>query len=198
MMERLPLERPRPCCLLAISDYYPKISLSGALGLDSVSTSNLYSDKAFQPVGTGALRWRLFDFGKVDAEVEQARGSNREALAVYRQAVLKAAEDVENAFRTLTQTEARVAELDGETAPLTRSRDLSQQSYIAGTASLTDVLDADRQLLVAQDDLDSSRADAARAAVASFRVLGGGWDAPLPRSTAVLGTITNGNENLQR
>jgi outer membrane protein TolC len=40
---------------------------------------------------------------------------------------------------------------------------------------LTDVLDADRELLTAQDQLELNRADAARAAVSVFRALGGGW-----------------------
>jgi len=161
---------------LAISDYYPKISLSGALGFDSLSTSNLFTPKAFQPIGAGSLRWRLFDFGKVDAEVAQARGENAEALAIYRQTTLKAAEDVENAFIALTQTEARMQELQEEVVSLVRARNLSQQAYQAGAIPLTDVLDADRQLLSTQDELDSSRSDAARAAVRSFRALGGGWD----------------------
>lgn len=165
---------------VAISDYYPKVSLSGALGFDSVSTNHLFSAQSFQPIGTGALRWRLFDFGKVDAEVKQARGANAEALAVYRQAALKATEDVENAFTTLSQTESRRKELQDEVTSLTRARDLSERAYKAGAITLTDVLDADRQLLVARDDLDSSRADTARAAVRTFRALGGGWDSTPP------------------
>jgi NodT family efflux transporter outer membrane factor (OMF) lipoprotein len=160
----------------AISDYYPKISLSGALGFDSGNTSHLFTAGAFQPIGSGALRWRLFDFGKVDAEVKQARGANAEALAEYRQAVLKAAEDVENAFMSLAQTDARRQELQDEVSALVRARDLSERSYKSGAITLTDVLDADRQLLSARDDLDSTRADAARAAVSVFRALGGGWD----------------------
>jgi outer membrane protein TolC len=44
-----------------------------------------------------------------------------------------------------------------------------------GVIALTDVLDADRQLLVAKDDLASTREATARAAVSSFRALGGGW-----------------------
>ena len=161
---------------VAISDYYPKISLAGALGFDSISAGDLFSAKAFQPVGAGALRWRLFDFGKVGAEVAQARGSYAEALAEYRQAALKATEDVENALMALSQTQARLQELQGEVAALTRARDLSQQAYEAGAIPLTDVLDADRQLLGARDDLESTRADAARAAVRTYRALGGGWD----------------------
>ncbi len=161
----------------AISDYYPKISLSGALGFDSLGSNHLFTAGAFEPIGTGALRWRLFDFGKIDAEVAQARGADAEALALYRQTALKAAEDVDNAFTTLTQTETHTQELQDEVSALTRARDMSQQSYESGAIPLTDVLDADRQLLTAQDEFAASRADAARAVVRTFRAIGGGWTA---------------------
>ena len=161
---------------VAISDYYPKISLSGALGFDSVNGGTLFNGKAFQPIGTGALRWRLFDFGKVAAEVAQSRGAYAEALAGYRQAALRATEDVENALMELAQTQVRLEELQGEVTSLTRARDLSERAYKAGAIPLTDVLNADSQLLVARNDVESTRADAARAAVRTFRALGGGWD----------------------
>ncbi len=162
---------------VAVSDYYPKISLSALLGVESLGTNHLFSAAAFQPAATGALRWRIFDFGKVDAEIASARGADAEALARYRLSVLHAAEDVENAFMELTETEERTDELQREVAALTLARDLSQQSYSEGVIALTDVLDADRQLLTAEDELAHNRADAARAAVHSFRALGGGWSA---------------------
>jgi NodT family efflux transporter outer membrane factor (OMF) lipoprotein len=163
---------------VAISDYYPKVSLSGILGFDSITTNGLFRNRSFQPLGTAGLRWRIFDFGKVDAEVAQAKGGYAEALAVYRQTVLKAAEDVENAATVLTQSQIRRQELAAEVDALTRARDLSEKSYKAGAITLTDVLDADRQLLVARDSLDSVRADSTRAAIGVFRALGGGWDVP--------------------
>jgi NodT family efflux transporter outer membrane factor (OMF) lipoprotein len=162
---------------VAIADYYPKLSLSGLVGFDSMGANTLFTARGFQAAGTGALRWRLFDFGKVDAEVASARGADAEKLARYRQSVLHAAEDIENAFVALTQTETRTQQLQEEVVSLTKARDLSQQSYEAGTTALTDVLDADRQLLVTQDGLAQNRTDAARAAVRSFRALGGGWTA---------------------
>lgn len=163
----------------ALAGYYPKISLSGALGFDSLS-GHLLSSSAFQAVGGGALRWRLFDFGRVDAEVKQARGANAEALAVYRQSVLRAAEDVENAFMALVETETLVGELRQQVMALTKARELSQDAYQAGSIPLTDVLDADRQLLRARDELQAGQANSARAAVAVFRALGGGWEASPP------------------
>jgi len=62
-----------------------------------------------------------------------------------------------------------------------KSRDLSEQAYRSGSIALTDVLDADSQLLNARDELDASRANAARAAVGVYRALGGGWT-PAPSS----------------
>ena len=162
----------------AISDYYPKFSLSGAVGLDSLSANQFFTSQAFQAVGSGALRWRLFDFGKVDAEVAQAKGANAEALARYRQSILKAAEDVENALITLSQSQVRAQRLQDEVGALERARMLSERAYKAGAITLTDVLDADRQLLNARNALAGTRADAARAAVGTYRALGGGWSLP--------------------
>src|SRR5260370_37445413 len=148
---------------VAISDYYPKVSLSGVLGFDSTNGGTLFNGKAFQPIGTGALRWRLFDFGKVAAEVAQSRGAYAEALAGYRQAALRATEDCVNALMELAQTQVRLEELEGEVASLTRARDLSERAYKAGAIPLTDVLNADSHLLVEPYDVHSTPAPASRA-----------------------------------
>ncbi len=161
----------------AISDYYPKVSVTGMLGLESLDAGRFFVGDAVQHTVSGGLRWRLFDFGRVDAEVAQARGRQAEALAAYRQAVFQATGDVENALSGLVQAEAQAAVLQQQIADLTRARDQARLAYEGGAISLIEVLDADRDLLVASDQLASARADAARAAVASFRAVGGGWKA---------------------
>ena len=160
---------------VAIAEYYPKVSLSALLGFESLSASHLWSAESFQPEATAGLRWRLFDFGKVDAEVAQANSANAQVLLTYRETVLRATEDVENSFMALAQLELQTRDLVNEVDALARAREASQRSYLAGASSLTDVLDADRQSLVAQDELARTRADTDRAAVMSFRALGGGW-----------------------
>jgi NodT family efflux transporter outer membrane factor (OMF) lipoprotein len=160
---------------VAVAEYYPKVSLSALLGFESLSSGQLFNSASFQPQATAGLRWRLFDFGRVDAEVAQANSVNAQALLAYRQSVLRATEDVENAFMSLVQLEVQARELATEVDALARARDASQRSYLAGASSLTDVLDADRQSLVAQDQLARTRADTDRAAVMSFRALGGSW-----------------------
>ena len=159
----------------AISEYYPKLSLSGIVGSQAIAPAHLFEQQGFQPISVVGLRWRLFDFGRVASEVAQARGANAEALVQYRNSALHAAEDVEDAFSLLVQSENRRNEILREIDELQRVRDRSEESYAAGVIGLTDVLDADRQLLVAKDELAVARESAARAAVGSFRALGGGW-----------------------
>jgi NodT family efflux transporter outer membrane factor (OMF) lipoprotein len=161
----------------AISDYYPKFSLSGLLGSATTAAGGLFGGGANQAQGVLGLRWRLFDFGRVDAEIASARGRNAEALAAYRLAVLRASEDVEDAFSALVRREAQERTLaQGETA-LARAQTSSLAAYKGGVVSLIEVLDADSRLLATRDARAQAQTEAARAGVASFRALGGGWTA---------------------
>ncbi len=160
---------------VALAEYYPKVTLSAALGFASLGSGNLFTAAALQPQAGGALHLRLFDFGRVDAEVAQARGAHAGALVAYRQALLRATEDVENALVALDQLEQQHAQLAAEVDAHGRARDAASAAYQDGAVGLYEVLQEDRQLLAARDQLARVHADNARAAVAAFRALGGGW-----------------------
>ena len=176
---------------VAISEYYPKFSLAGLLGsATAIGSSNLFTEGASQAQGVLGLRWRLFDFGRVDAQIAAARGQEAEALAAYRLAVLRAAEDVENAFSALVKREAQVGILTRGESSLARARADSQAAYLGGVVSLIEVLDADSNLLQVRDGKAQAQTEAARAAIASFRALGGGWDAPYASSDRLTSNLS--------
>lgn len=163
----------------AVSEYYPKFSLSGLVGTaTSAGSGYLFSGSATQAQGFAGLRWRLFDFGRIDAEIKAAKGANAEALAAYRLAVLRASEDVEDAFSALVKREDQERILAGGERSLARAQDASEAAYKGGVVSLIEVLDADTRLLQTRDTRAQAQTEAARAAIASFRALGGGWNAP--------------------
>jgi outer membrane protein TolC len=157
----------------AMSDYYPKVSLQALLGVDSLAASRLFHADAEQSQFGAGLRWRLFDFGRIDAEVAAARGARAEALAAYRQSVFLVAEEVENSLSRLTDEQRRAAFLQRQIADLTIARRQAVDAYQGGVTSLIDVRDADRDLLIASDQLVQANAGAARGAVAFYRALGG-------------------------
>lgn len=170
----------------ATAEYFPKLSLSGLLGTASTSASMAFQDPATQVQGVVGLRWRLFDFGRVGAEVKVAKGRHAESLAAYQQAVLRATADVEDAFSGLVKREAQELTLaDGE-ASLAKASAQATVAYEGGVVSLLEVLDANTRLLAVRDARAQARTEAARAAVRAFRALGGGWQAA-NRSALVVG-----------
>ena len=165
----------------AIAEYYPKLSLSGLVGsATTVGGGDLFSGGASQASAALGLRWRLFDFGRINAQIGQARGQEAEALAAYRLAVLRAAEEVENAYSALVRREQQTAALTEGVDALGRARTASFAAYQKGVVSLIEVLQADDSLLRASDARAQAQAESARAAVAAFRALGGGWEGAQP------------------
>lgn len=161
---------------MAMSDYYPKFSLSALAGsATAISGGNLFSNGADQWAGVLGLRWRLFDFGRVDAQIKQAKGAEAEALAAYRQAVLQATGDVENAFSSLANGEAQAATLSKGENALAAARQSAFLGYQKGATSLIEVLRADEKLLQISDARAQAQTESARSAVAAFKALGGGW-----------------------
>ena len=157
----------------AISDYYPKVSVLALLGAESLDAGTLFSGRAGLAQSALGLRWRLFDFGRVSADVAAARGREAEALAAYRQAVLRAAADVEAALTRRLQTAEQARGLAEARKDLARRRAATADAYAAGAASLLELLDADRQLLSVEDQALQAEVGRALAEVSLARGLGG-------------------------
>ncbi|MEX3954987.1 efflux transporter outer membrane subunit [Trinickia sp. EG282A] len=171
---------------VAIAEYYPKVSLSGLLGsATSVASGNLFSSGANQAAGVLGVRWRLFDFGRINAQIDEAKGQQAELLAAYRLAALHATEDVENAFSALVKREEQAAVLAQGVNSLSRARTASFAAYQKGVVSLIEVLQADDNLLRASDERVQAQTESARAAVAAFKALGGGWETHESEAVAV-------------
>ncbi|WP_249558988.1 efflux transporter outer membrane subunit [Shewanella sp. 8A] len=163
---------------VAIAEYYPKFSLSGLLGsATSITEGNLFSNAANQAAGVIGLRWRLFDFGRIDAQIAQAKGREAEMLAAYRLAVLKATEDVENTFSTLAKREQQTEIVSQGVDAIQHARNASFSAYQKGIASKLEVLQADESLLRASDEETLARAETITSAIAAYKALGGGWEA---------------------
>jgi NodT family efflux transporter outer membrane factor (OMF) lipoprotein len=170
---------------VAVSEYYPKFSLSGLIGsATSRSSGDLFTGGADQASGVLGLRWRLFDFGRINAQIDQAKGQKAEMLAAYRLAALRATEDVEDAFSALVKREEQSTALAQGVDSLSRARAASFAAYQGGVVSLIEVLQADENLLRASDARAQAQTESALAAVATFKALGGGWQAKLSDTVA--------------
>ena len=89
---------------------------------------------------------------------------------------------MENAFSALVKREAQARLLTRGESSLARARENAAAAYKGGVVSLIEVLDADSNLLQVRDAKAQAQTEAARAAIASFRALAGGWDARVASS----------------
>ncbi len=94
-----------------MAEYYPKISLSALLGQESNAFASLGQSQSTLFQRVIGLRWRLFDFGRVDAQVKQATAKHKEQWLAYQQLVIKATADAESTlfhFAKLLESEQQL------------------------------------------------------------------------------------------
>ena len=161
----------------ALADRWPTISLSALIGAEATQSSRLSTGGAQLLQGAAGANWRVFNFGLTDAEIKAARGRRAEALANWKAAVLEALAESEDAMTSLVKREDQLRALDVALDAGRRTQGSVDQAYQAGAASRIDALLAEAQALSAEGADIDARQETARAAVASFRALGGGWSA---------------------
>jgi NodT family efflux transporter outer membrane factor (OMF) lipoprotein len=171
----------------AMAEYYPRISLAAALGQDTSNYSNINaSNSTFAQTFLG-LRWRLFDFGRIDSEVKVAKGKQKEVLLAYRAAVLRAASDVETAFTQLAATRERLQHLEEEGKSARLVAQSVHSALKAGATSQDDAINAERNVARSDFDVMSAHRDLARAIIVAARALGG----PIEISDYVPAMVSN-------
>ncbi|MCC6172821.1 MAG: efflux transporter outer membrane subunit [Gammaproteobacteria bacterium] len=163
------------------ADLYPALRLSGSFGGSATSVSQI-RDAAFSTLAA-SLSAPLFQGGQLRAAVEGQRAAADAALYGYRQAVLLALEDVENALLALSSAERRRSELDIAATAAQNAVALARTQYRAGLIDFQSLLESERAVLSSEDSRVTARADQAAATVQLYKALGGGWQvAPQPAS----------------
>ena len=131
-----------------------------------------------------SIFWAVFDLGRVRARINAADARTEAALAQYEQRVLLALEETENALVDFNRQQARRDLLSASARASERAMGLARQRYQAGVTDPLTVLDAERTLLAAQDQLADSETRTATALVAVYKALGGGWEIASQRAGA--------------
>lgn len=158
---------------------YPALRLSGNFSGSDTSISDVITGAVGNVVA--AISAPIFEGGRIRAAIEGQRASADAALANYRQAVLTALEDVDNAFTALTTADRREREIVVAEEASRNAVLYARSQYRAGLIDFQTLLDSERSLLSSQDSRATARADRATATVQLYKALGGGWqEAPLP------------------
>lgn len=155
---------------------FPRLTLLGLIGIGGTHPSDLTHLDDFSSIAAPQLSWNFLDFGRNAARIEQAEGVRDEAEAQYRVAVLGALRDAEGALSRFRQRRATVATIARAKAAADHATELMAARQKAGTASLIDLLDTERQQIAAEQNLAQAQAALTGEFVALHKALGLGWD----------------------
>ncbi len=158
---------------VAQTDLFPKIRLTGNLGVESDELGNLLKSPAWFIAGD--LLTPLFAMGKNRAKLKAERARYEQEVYQYQKSVLDAFREVDNALVSLRKVqEVRAARARLEVSAQSHSQ-LAYLQYINGVTNYIDVLDAQRGLLDAQIGLNNAELEELLSVVYLYKALGGGY-----------------------
>jgi len=173
-MNRLAVQSARTG--VAKADLYPRFTFSRILQFSATDASGLF-DRMSQLSSFGsAFQWNIFNAGSVRNNIKIHNERQQQALIVYEQTILQALEEVENAMVVYARELDRRGLLIKKVAAAQKSATIAELLYQNGLKDFIFILDSQRSLLAAEDDLAMSNTKVTADLIRIYKALGGGWD----------------------
>jgi outer membrane protein TolC len=165
----------------AIAARYPRLSITGAIGLVAAALGDVFSLDALSASAGPGLAGSILDFGRNRARAARARAEAREAVAAWRGTVLRAFSEVETSLAAVEARERQRLALLRQLAAAGETAEIARKQYRSGLTDYLGVLDAERAVNRTRDQLAAAEAEGADAQLALYRAIGGDFErAPPP------------------
>jgi NodT family efflux transporter outer membrane factor (OMF) lipoprotein len=168
---------------VAQADFYPSITLSGSASLQALQFNQLGSWASRQFAIGPSISLPIFEGGRLKATLALRKEQQQEAAVSYQSVVLSAWHEIDNALTQYSTQQARHDQLEATVKDDQTALRLARTQYTAGIGSFLQVLDAQRQLLAAQQDLTDNTTQISTTLVSLYKALGGGWEATYPEGS---------------
>ncbi len=160
---------------VATADLFPQFSLFGTIALEAVDSVSFFSSSNLT-FGLGPqVVWNIFQGGQLRYNIEIQKSITEELFLNYKNIVLQALEEVENAMVAYVQEINRLKSLERSVVAAQSAVDLVETLYKSGLTDFQNVLDSQRSLFQQEDQLVESRGDVLQDLVSLYQALGGGW-----------------------
>ena len=165
----------------AIADLYPHFGLGGTVST-SVSTaedqefSDLFSADGFGYGLLGYFQWDIFNYGRLKNNIRLQDAKFQQLLEDYRETVLQAQGEVENAIVAYVKTHQQLQSYKSAADAAQRAADISTAQYQNGLVDFNTVIGTLQALANQQDTLAATQGSVATSLVGVYKSLGGGWE----------------------
>ncbi len=160
---------------VAIGDLYPVFTLTGSFGLDGESFKDMFNGDSIAASIGPSFRWNILNFGKYRFNVEAQEHTLQQQISAYREAVLEAAQDVDDALVSYVNERDRLQTLSDAVDAYTDAYNLSNERYKSGQIDFQRLLDSQAGKLSYELQYIQCRASMFISLVDLYRALGGDW-----------------------
>jgi NodT family efflux transporter outer membrane factor (OMF) lipoprotein len=160
---------------VAQADLYPAFTISGAIGVEAADFADLFSKNSLTGFINPAFSWNFLNYGRIRNNVRVQDATFQELLLNYKDTVLNAYAEVETALVAFLKSKQEAAYLARARRAARAAVREVQDQYKKGTAEYDRVVDAQKNLLTADERLLAAHADAVTNLIAVYKGLGGGW-----------------------
>ena len=160
---------------VAVAELFPKFSLGAALSQHAVTLDDWLTTNARTTSAGPAVSWSIFQGGRIRADIRTQQALRDESVLAYRQTVLTALQEVEDALIASAKEDERRRSLEAALESSRRAADLATRLYAQGQVDFLNVLEAQRSLLVAEEAVAQSTLNSTTERIALCKALGGGW-----------------------
>ena len=161
---------------VAVADLFPRFSLTGSFGFQAPQFKELgnYTSRSWS-IGP-AVTLPILDWGRIRSNIQVQNATQELAFVTYQTTILTALQEVEDSVVSYSREQVRRQSLHDAVEADRRAVTLALQRYNAGLTDFLSVLDAQRSLYAAQDQLIQSESLVSLNLVALYKALGGGWE----------------------
>jgi NodT family efflux transporter outer membrane factor (OMF) lipoprotein len=161
---------------VAVANFYPDVTLNGAVGVESLHLSNLFSVNSTAFAIGPEVSIPIFEGGRLRGTLALREARQREVAVAFRKTVLRAWQEVDDALTAYAETQRRRAEVARAVAQNQAALQAARQRYSEGAIDFLNVNTTQAQLLQSENDLADSDTRIATTLVNLYRALGGGWE----------------------
>jgi NodT family efflux transporter outer membrane factor (OMF) lipoprotein len=175
---------------IAMSDFYPHISINGTFGWASQNFSDLFDGGRGTFGGVGpAFHWDVLNYGRIVNSVRAQDARFQQAAYAYQEKVLEAAREAEDGIVNFLSNCRRSKCLDASADAAQKTLDITMDQYRQGAVDFTAVFIAESELSQVEDQAAGARGQIAQSLIELYRALGGGWEIRLSPRNRTAGAV---------
>jgi NodT family efflux transporter outer membrane factor (OMF) lipoprotein len=161
---------------VAVANFYPEVALNGAVGVESLRLSNLFSPASAAFAVGPSISIPIFEGGQLRGALKLRESRQREAATFFHETVLRAWKEVDDALTAYREAQNRRADVARSVTENKVALQAARQRYSEGAIDFLNVNATQTLLLQSENDLADSDTQIATYLVSLYRALGGGWE----------------------